>query len=75
MKMDNNMDYFIAEIAEVPIGAVVIYYIEVYLVNGEKVIENNDGNYFKYQVGNLNLKVKGKNKGSELKVSNNNIND
>jgi len=51
MKMDVKMDYFIAEIAEVPIGSVIIYYIEVYLENGEKVIENNSGNYFYYRVG------------------------
>ncbi|MHA1438287.1 MAG: hypothetical protein ACTSPD_11970 [Promethearchaeota archaeon] len=51
MKMDMKMDYFITEIAEVPIGSVIIYYIEVFLENGEKVIENNDGNYFYYKVG------------------------
>ena len=51
MKMENEMDYFIAEIIEVPIGSLVIYYIEVKLVNGEVVIENNDGKYFIYKVG------------------------
>ncbi|MFW9771478.1 MAG: hypothetical protein ACFFEO_04830 [Candidatus Thorarchaeota archaeon] len=51
MKMENQLDYFIAEIAEVPIGSLVIYYIEVSLINGEKVIENNDGNYYLYNVG------------------------
>jgi hypothetical protein len=29
----------------------VIYFIEVYLKSGEKVIENNEGNYFHYTVG------------------------
>ncbi|MFX0188257.1 MAG: hypothetical protein ACFE8A_11040 [Candidatus Hodarchaeota archaeon] len=53
MKMDVEMDYFIAEMAEVPDGSVIIYYIEVYLVNGEKFIENNKGNYFYYKVGAL----------------------
>ncbi len=51
MEMDLKMDYYIAEIAEVPIGAVIIYYIEVNLEDGEKIIENNDGKYFFYKVG------------------------
>ncbi|MFX1395029.1 MAG: hypothetical protein ACFFAH_15860 [Promethearchaeota archaeon] len=51
MKMDAEIDYFIAEMAEVPDRSVIIYYIEVYLANGEKFIENNDGNYFYYKVG------------------------
>lgn len=49
--MDNKQDYFLAEIAEVPVGSLIIYYIEVTLVNGEKVIENNEGKYFFYKVG------------------------
>ncbi|MFW9937656.1 MAG: hypothetical protein ACFFD5_08400 [Candidatus Thorarchaeota archaeon] len=51
MRMDNQVDYFIAEIAEVPLGSTIIYYIEVRLENGEKVIENNEGKYFFYKVG------------------------
>ncbi|MHA1149247.1 MAG: hypothetical protein ACTSR8_13495 [Promethearchaeota archaeon] len=51
MKMDTKMDYFIAEIADVPIGSVIIYYIEVYLATGEKIIENNNSKYFYYKVG------------------------
>lgn len=51
MAMDTKRDYYIAEIAEVPLGSVIIYYIDVYLANGEKVIENNDGRYYYYQVG------------------------
>lgn len=51
MKMEKQLDYFIAEIAEVPIGSLIIYYIEVNLVYGEKVIENNDGKYYLYNVG------------------------
>ena len=51
MKMEIKMDYFIAEIVEVPIGSLIIYYIEVILVNGERVIENNDGKYYLYKVG------------------------
>ncbi len=51
MHMDSKMDYFIAEILEVPIGSVIVYYVEVYLANGEKVIENNGGKYFYYEVG------------------------
>ncbi|MFX1366754.1 MAG: hypothetical protein ACFFCE_12555 [Promethearchaeota archaeon] len=51
MEMEVQMDYYIAEIAEVPVGSVIIYYIEVYLEDGEKVIENNEDNYFFYKVG------------------------
>jgi len=58
MKMENKLDYFIAEITEVPIGSLVIYYIEVIFVNGEKVIENNEGKYYLYNVGvNLEKKI------------------
>ena len=49
--MENQLDYFIAEIVEVPLGTVVIYYIEVLLAHGEKIVENNDGKYFRYKVG------------------------
>jgi len=46
-----KMDYYIAEITEIPIGSLIIYYIEVYLEDGEKIIENNEGKYFFYKVG------------------------
>jgi len=51
MKMDNKQDYFIAEIADVPTGITIIYYIKVYLDNGDIQIENNEGKYFFYKVG------------------------
>jgi len=51
MNMENKEEYFIAEIADVPIGSIVIYYIEVLLVNKEKIIENNEGIYYHYKVG------------------------
>jgi hypothetical protein len=51
MEMDAKLDYYIAEIAEVPIGSVIIYYVEVCLEDGERVIENNDNKYFFYKVG------------------------
>jgi rRNA maturation endonuclease Nob1 len=51
VKMDIKMDYFIAEIAEIPVGSVIIYYIEVSLENDEVYIENNNGEYFYYKVG------------------------
>ncbi|MFW9987140.1 MAG: hypothetical protein ACFFC3_00625, partial [Candidatus Odinarchaeota archaeon] len=31
MVMEAKLDYYIAEIVEVPVGSVIIYYIEVYL--------------------------------------------
>lgn len=51
MVMEPKIEYYLAEIAEVPAGSVIIYYIEVYLENGEKIIENNDNKYFYYKVG------------------------
>ncbi|MFW9970420.1 MAG: hypothetical protein ACFFDF_09485 [Candidatus Odinarchaeota archaeon] len=51
MEMEPKMDYYIAEIAEVPIGSVIIYYVEVHLEDGEKIVENNNGKYFFYKVG------------------------
>ena len=51
MEMDVKMDYYIAEIAEIPIGSVIIYYVEVCLEDGERIIENNEGKYFFYKVG------------------------
>ena len=51
MQMEHELDYFIAEIAEVPMGSIIIYYIEVLLAHGEVIIENNEGNYFHYEVG------------------------
>jgi hypothetical protein len=49
--MENKEEYYIAEIIEVPIGSVVIYYIEVLLENMERIIENNEGKYYYYKVG------------------------
>jgi predicted nucleic-acid-binding Zn-ribbon protein len=49
--MENKEEYFIAEILEVPIGSIIVYYIEVLLQNMEKVIENNEGKYYYYKVG------------------------
>ncbi len=51
IKMDNEEFYYIAEIPDVSQGSVIIYYIEVNFPNGEKVIENNDNNFFLYHVG------------------------
>ncbi|MHA1233787.1 MAG: hypothetical protein ACTSQL_01720 [Promethearchaeota archaeon] len=51
LRMENEVDYFIAEIVEVPLGTIVIYYIEVLLAHGEKIVENNEGKYFRYKVG------------------------
>ena len=51
MEMENQLDFFIAEITDVPVGSDIIYYIEVILIHGEQVIENNEGNYFHYKVG------------------------
>jgi hypothetical protein len=50
-KMEFISDYFESEIVDVPGGSKVIYYIEVSLENGEQVIENNEGKYFHYKVG------------------------
>lgn len=57
LDMEMKRDYYIAEIAEVPIGSVIIYYMEVFLESGEKIIENNEGNYYFYEVGGPIQKV------------------
>jgi hypothetical protein len=49
--MDNKEEYFIAEVTDVPIGSIIIYYIEVFLGNKDRVIENNEGKYYHYRVG------------------------
>jgi RNA polymerase subunit RPABC4/transcription elongation factor Spt4 len=54
MQMEDMKDYFIIELADVPNGSVIIYYIEVFLKNGEKVIENNEGKFYYYTVGSYN---------------------
>jgi len=51
INMDFKSDYYMAEILEVPEGANIIYYIEVELISGEKIIENNEGQFFIYHVG------------------------
>lgn len=51
MNMNNQMDHYMAEINKVPENSVIIYYIEVFLANGERIIENNEGKYFYYKVG------------------------
>jgi RNA polymerase subunit RPABC4/transcription elongation factor Spt4 len=53
LKMENAVDYYISEIPDVPNKAIIIYYIEVYLENGNKIIENNEGQYFYYKVGKI----------------------
>ena len=51
MNMTDQIDHYMAEIHKVPNNSVIIYYIEVYLANGDKITENNDGKYFYYRVG------------------------
>jgi len=58
IKMDFESDYYMGQIAEVPKGANIIYYIEVELIDGEKIIENNEGKFFNYQVGSVGLEDK-----------------
>ncbi|MBD3212185.1 MAG: hypothetical protein GF311_06200 [Candidatus Lokiarchaeota archaeon] len=53
MSMEFKSDYYVAEIMEVPEGARIIYYIEVELIDDEKIIENNEGRYFIYRVGSV----------------------
>lgn len=74
MEMKAETDYFIAEMADVPNGTVIIYYLEVYLENGVKHIENNDGNYFFYRVGVPLEETKEELSHSEAQRIQNNIN-
>lgn len=62
LRMEFQLDYFIAEIVDVPLGTIIIYYIEVLLAHGEKIVENNDGKYFRYRVG-LPVEYLGNDKG------------
>lgn len=64
MNMENKLDYFIAEIVEVPIDSLIIYYIEVLLGSGKKIIENNEGKYYIYKVGS-SLKEKEEKKANQ----------
>jgi hypothetical protein len=75
IKMEMKMDYYIAEIAEVPIGSVIMYYIEVILENGETFIENNDGKYFFYRVGSSIEENQKYSPESETKITKDNIKD
>jgi hypothetical protein len=82
MLMEPQTDYYLAEVAEVPAGSVIIYYIEVHLEDGEKIIENNDNKYFYYKVGSSvgepeekpseleRNEIKGKIKGKEIAPQN-----
>ncbi len=51
MKMVKEIDYYASDIEDIPVGSEIIYFLEIILENGEKVIENNDGSYFFYRVG------------------------
>ncbi len=73
MNMDAKTDFFLAEIADVPVGSLIIYYINVNLANGENYIENNDGKYFYYKVGTLIGETEEKPPESETKVIQENI--
>lgn len=73
MEMDIKMDYFISEIAEVPVGSIIIYYIEVYLEDGERIIENNNGKYFYYKVGEPIEEIQQSPPKPEVKVIKDNI--
>jgi hypothetical protein len=50
VNMKDKEDFYEAEIKEVPEGATLIYLIEVHLVNGEVIRENNQGKYYTYNV-------------------------
>jgi len=51
IKMEEKADdIYEAEILEIPEETILIYYIEVELTNKERVIENNNGQYYKYRV-------------------------
>jgi len=70
ISMENKNEYFIAEIADVPIGSMVIYYIEVILQNEEIVVENNEGQFYHYKVGTTIEQEKADGKKKEIKPKN-----
>jgi len=75
IKMDMKMDFFIAEISEVPIGSIIMYYIEVSLENGEIFTENNNGKYFYYKVGSSIEDNEVASRDSEPKLIKDNVTD
>jgi len=58
MDMNSKIDHYMAEIDKVPNNSVIIYYFEVYLTNGEKIVENNEEKYYYYKVGIAHEAVK-----------------
>ena len=58
MDMNNKIDHYMAEIDKVPNNSVIIYYFEVYLANGEKIVENNEEKFYYYKVGIAHEAVK-----------------
>lgn len=73
MNMDFKTDYFIAEIIDVPIGSLIIYYIEVNLASGEKFVEKNNGKYFYYKVGSTTEETEEKPPESDVRFIQENI--
>jgi len=75
MSMDFKQDYYLAEITEVPINIAIIYYMEVYLASGEKIIENNSGKFFYYKVGGPSEEIKDMPPKKEKKIIRKNVNE
>jgi hypothetical protein len=59
IEMDEKSDdIYEAEISEVPEETIIIYYIEIELINKEIIIENNNGKYYKYRVSSSKIEKK-----------------
>lgn len=58
MNMTNEIDHYSAKLSKVPDNSIIIYYIELILENGEKIIENNEGKYYYYKVGEVKEETK-----------------
>ncbi|MHA1341119.1 MAG: hypothetical protein ACTSRZ_14100 [Promethearchaeota archaeon] len=50
MPMVKKNDYFVAEILNVPLDSIIIYYLRGVDENGEEFIEDNDGEFYYYNV-------------------------
>lgn len=51
VNMKDKLEFYEAEVKDVPEGATLIYFIEVRLANGEVLKEKNQGKYYQYHVG------------------------
>ncbi|MHA1820796.1 MAG: zinc ribbon domain-containing protein [Promethearchaeota archaeon] len=55
MPMFKENDYFVAEIQNVPLHSIIVYYLKIIDAEGNEFIENNDGEYYYYEVEDFTI--------------------